>query len=167
MKKVLRYVLQIFNYSILMIVVWYFSAAPAYHPLEPNQASIVLAFGHVGQLVGECRQRTPEELAKLAPNMRNPMVCPRQRSPLNIELLMDEKLLFREVFHPPGLSGDWGVDVYRQFTVPSGSHHLTVRMKDSVRVDDFNHVHKENITLKPSQLLTIDFQPKEGGFIIN
>jgi hypothetical protein len=166
MDKVLRYALQIFNYSIFMIVVGYFSVAPAYHSLEPNQASIVIAFGHVGQLIGECRQRTPEELAKLAPNMRNPMVCPRERSPINLELFMDEQLLFRDTFNPPGLSGDWGVDVYRQFTVPSGSHHLTVRMKDNVRTEGFNYEHKANVILNPSQLLTIDFQPNAGGFIV-
>ena len=166
MNNVLRYVLQIFNYSIFMTIVWYFSVAPAYQHLAPGQALIALSIGHAGQPVEECRQRTPEELAKLPPNMRNPMICPRQRSPIEVELFMDEQPLLRESFQPQGLSGDWGVDVYRQFKIPSGQHHLKARLKDSVRVKDFNYVHEADVVLKPAQLLVIGFQPEEGGFII-
>jgi len=166
MNNILRYVLQIFNYSIFMIIVWYFSVAPAYQHIAPDQALIALSFGHAGQPVEECRQRTPEELAELPPNMRNPIICPRERSPIEVELFLDEQPLFTETFQPQGLSGDWGVDVYRQFKVLSGQYHLKIRLKDSVRVKDFNYVHEADVVLKPAQLLVIDFQPEKGGFVI-
>ena len=166
MDKILRFVLQVFNYSVFMFVVWYFSVAPAYLHIEPDKALLVLSFGHAGQPVEECRQRTPEELAKLPPNMRNPSVCPRQRSPIDVELTMDGKLLFEESFQPQGLSGDWGVDVYREFKILSGKHHIEVRLKDSVRILDFNYTFAEDVVLKSNQLLMIDFLPNEGGFIL-
>jgi len=166
MNKLLRYSLQIFNYFIFVTIVWYFSIAPAYNHLEPGYAVIALAFGHAGQPVKECVRRTPEELAKLPPNMRNPIVCPRQRSPIEVEIIMDDQPMLQETFQPQGFSGDWGVDVYRQFKVPSGPHHLKMRLKDSVRVKDFNYVHEAKVALKSAQLLVIDFQPNEGGFII-
>ncbi len=165
MGKALRYGLQILNYFIFVTIVWYFSAAPAYQHLAEDQALIALAFGHAGQPVGECRERTPEELAKLPPNMRIPTVCPRQRSPLEIELFMDEQLLFSQTFQAPGLSGDGAIDIYRQFKVKSGQHHIRARMKDSVRVKDFNYVREEEIVLAPTQILVIDFKPNAGGFI--
>ena len=66
MAKGLRYGLQVFNYVVLVTVIWYFSSAPVYHHLEANQSVIILTFNHGGQLIGECRQRTPAELPKLA-----------------------------------------------------------------------------------------------------
>ena len=168
MAQVSRYALQIFNYSIFIIILWYFSAAPAYQHLAPAQALIALSFSHAGKPIEECQQLTPEELAaltKLPSNKRNPKVCPRQRSPIEVKLFMDDQLLFSKTFQPHGFSGDWGVDVYRQFKVPSGQHHLKVQLKDSVRVKDFNYVHKAKVVLKPAQLLIIGFQP-ESGFII-
>ncbi|MDM8566203.1 hypothetical protein QUF74_11220 [Candidatus Halobeggiatoa sp. HSG11] len=166
MKTGLRYILQTINYSIFMLIVWYFSVAPAYTHLDVCQSVVVLAFGHAGQSVSKCRKRTPEELAALPPNMRNPMICPRERSPIEVELLLDDKLLFTEIFNPQGVSGDWGVDVYRRFNVPSGKHNLKMRLKDSVRVKDFNYIYEVDVDLKAAQLLTIDFQPEKGGFSV-
>ncbi len=164
MKTGLRYILQIVNYSIFMLIIWYFSVAPAYNHLAPCQAVIVLAFGHAGQPISECRKRTPEELAALPPNMRNPMVCPRERSPIEVELLLDDQPLFVETFSPQGVSGDWGVDVYQKFKVPIGQHNLKMRLKDSVRAKDFNYVHEVDMELIAAQLLVIDFQADKGGF---
>ena len=166
MGNILRYILQIFNYSVFMAVMWYFSVAPAYNHFDPEQAMIVLSFGHAGQLVEECKQRTPEELAALPPNMRTPTVCPRQRSPLDVELIIDGKLLLQKSFQPGGLSGDWGVDIYQEFKVPTGQHYLEVRLKDSVRIKDFNYMFTQDVELKSAQLLVIDFRPDEGGFIL-
>ncbi|MFK5970763.1 MAG: hypothetical protein QM487_11680 [Candidatus Marithrix sp.] len=164
MKTGLRYILQVANYSIFMLIVWYFSVAPAYTHLETCKAVIVLSFGHAGQPVSECRKRTPEELAALPPNMRNPMVCPRERSPIDVELLLDDKPLFSQTFNPQGVSGDWGIDVYQRFKIPVGKHNLKMRLKDSVRVKDFNYTKNVDIDLKPAQLLVIHFQADQGGF---
>jgi hypothetical protein len=166
MKNILRYILQIINYSIFMGLVWYFSVAPAYKHLEAGQSIIVLSFGHAGQPVSECRKRTPAELAALPPNMRNPMVCPRERSPIDVELLLNDKPLFAETFAPHGMSGDWGIDVYQRFKVPSGKYNIKMRLKDSIRVKEFNYVHEANVDLTVAQLLIIDFQTDKGGFVI-
>ncbi|MCP4696515.1 MAG: hypothetical protein GY862_06670 [Gammaproteobacteria bacterium] len=161
-----NYVLQVLNYAMFMGIVGYFSASPTYRHLAPEQAVITLAFGHAGQPVRECRRRTPEELAKLPPNMRNPMDCPRKRSPLEVELRMDEQLMLQEVYPPAGLSGDGGVDVYRRMKVPAGRHRLSVRMKDSVRSEGFNYVQETDVDLAPAQKLVIEFKAESGAFII-
>ena len=66
---------------------------PRYRHLAHDQALLKLSFTHAGQLVHECRRRTPEELAKLPPNMRAPLDCPRERSPVTVELALDGQLL--------------------------------------------------------------------------
>ena len=166
MHEVLRYPLQALNYAVFMLLVWYFSAAPPYTQLEPDQAVITVAFAHAGERIEECRQLSQEELAKLPPNMRAPMDCPRERSPVTVQLLLDGKLLIEEVANAPGLYNDLGVDVYRTAKVPVGEHTLAIQMNDNARVEGPTFTHEETVSLDPAQLLVIDFNSETGSFII-
>ena len=166
MPEFLRYPLQAVNYGVFMLLVWYFSAAPPYTQLTANQAVITVAFSHAGELREECRQLSQEELAKLPPNMRAPMNCPRERSPVTVQLLLDGELLIEDVAHAPGLYNDLGIDIYRSAKVPVGKHTLAVRMNDNVRVEGPTHSHEETVTLGPAQLLVIDFNSEIRSFIV-
>ncbi len=79
MNKVASYALQGVCYAAFMGVVWYFSTSPAYEHLPPGQAVVKLSLQHAGQRKQACRERSAEELAKLAPNMRAATVCPREK----------------------------------------------------------------------------------------
>lgn len=161
-----RYGLQVLNYLIWIALIGYLSSGVPYRLLEPNQAMITLALTHSGQLKGECRKRTAEELAKLPPNMRAPMECPRGRSPIEVRIVADNQVLFEKTLLPAGLSGDGRVDVYKQFKVPSGSHQLLMQLKDSVKADSFNYVREEKVTLVPGQIQFIEFNVNVGGFVL-
>ena len=166
MLKILRYPLQALNYTLFMLLVWYFSAAPPYTQLQPDQAVVTVAFAHASKRLEDCRQLSQEELAKLPPNMRAPMDCPRERSPVTVELLLDGELLIEEVARAPGLYSDLGIDVYRSAKVPVGEHTLAVRMNDNVRVEGPTYTHEETVNLEPAQLLVIDFNSETGSFIV-
>jgi hypothetical protein len=166
MHEFLRYPLQVLNYAVFMLVVWYFSAAPSYTQLQPDQAVVTVAFSHAGKRLEECRQLSQEELAKLPPNMRAPMDCPRERSPVTVQLLLDGELLIDEVAKAPGLYNDLGIDVYRSAKVPVGEHALAVKMNDNARVEGPTHTHEQTVTLDPAQLLVIDFNSDTGSFIV-
>lgn len=166
MPEILRYPLQAVNYGVFMLLVWYFSAAPAYTHLQPDQAVITMAFAHAGARLGECRELSPEELAKLPPNMRAPMECPRERSPVTVELRLDGERIIEQSFQPPGLYNDLGVDVYLSAKVPAGRHRLTVGMNDDVNVQGFTHVHEQTVNLEPAQLLVVNFDSDTGRFYI-
>ncbi len=166
MRNLLRYPLQALNYTLFMLLVWYFSAAPPYQQLTPEQAVITVAFAHAGQRREDCRELSAEELAKLPPNMRAPMDCPRERSPLSVDLLVDGERVIDEVHNAPGLYNDLGVDVYRSAKVLAGEHRLVVHMNDNVRVEGPTHVHEEIVTLKPAQHLVINFNSDTGKFFI-
>lgn len=166
MPRVLRYPLQVVNYSVFMLLVWYFSAAPSYTQLAPDQAVVTVAFAHAGKRREECRELSREELAKLPPNMRAPMDCPRERSPVTVELLLDGELLIEEVVQPPGIYNDLGIDVYRSIKVPVGEHMLAVRMNDNVRVEGPTFTHEEKVNLEPAQLLVVNFNSDTGRFFL-
>lgn len=164
MPDFLRYPLQVVNYGLFMLLVWYFSAAPSYTHLESDQAVITLAFSHAGERKEECRTLSAEELAQLPPNMRLAQDCPRERSPVTVELLMDDERIIEKVFEPPGLFKDLGVDVYLSAKVPAGQHRLTVSMNDNVRVEGNTHIDEQTVTLEPAQLLVVNFNSETGRF---
>ena len=82
----LRYALQVLAYGLFTAFLGYFSTAPAYRLRADNEALIKLSFSHSAQLVQACRERGEAELAKLAPNMRTKMDCPRERAAVLVEL---------------------------------------------------------------------------------
>ena len=166
MPEFLRYPLQALNYTLFMLLVWYFSAAPPYTQLQPDQAVVTVAFAHAGERREACRQLSREELAKLPPNMRAPMDCPRERSPVTVQLLLNDELLIEEVAKAPGLYNDLGIDIYRSVKVPAGEHRLAVRMNDNVRVEGPTYTHEETVSLEPAQLLVVDFNSETGSFVI-
>ena len=161
----LRFLLQAFNYSLFMGLIWFFSNSPAVSLIGEDEARLTIAFAHAGQLREPCRMLSQEELSKLAPNMRKIDDCPRERSPVIIEAELDGKMVYSASLPPPGLFGDGGVDVFYSAKIPAGQHQLDMKMNDSVRVEGFNHQFAHQVTVEPAQILLIAFDSK-SGFVI-
>jgi hypothetical protein len=162
--KWLSYPLQAVCYAAFIAVVGYFSTSPAYVHLPSGDALVKLSLQHAGQRKVPCRERTAEELAKLAPNMRAAQVCERERAQLVIAIEMDGKPLFDIVAPPTGLSRDGASTVYRRVAVPAGEHRFVAKLKDTVD-GDYAFFGDRTIDLKPGRVLVIDFDPKEGGWL--
>jgi len=157
-----RFVSQSIAYIAFVAAIAYLSAAPSYQHVDPERAVIRLVISHATAKTGECRQLSPEEIANLAPNMRRPTECPRERHNLFVELRLDDDLLYQGLEPPTGLWSDGPSNVYRKFVVPSGHHQLTVRLRDSGRESGFDHVHTEEIELKPQQNFVVGFRSTAG-----
>lgn len=164
MRKVLAGFGQVLAYAGLMAFIGYFSAAPAYTPFDPNKAQLKLSFRHSGAPKVECRRRSPEEIAKLAPNMRRNLDCPRERLPVAVELVLDGKLLYAASIAPSGLWKDGPSNSYVTFAVAPGRHRLTARLRDSRRTEGFDHERSDDIVLVPKQVFVIDYHADKGGF---
>jgi hypothetical protein len=129
--------------------------------LPPGVALLKLSFSHAGARKEACHERTPEELAKLAPNMRAQTVCPRERVPVTVEVALDGKPLFRVVAPPAGLAKDGASTVYRRVPVPAGRYRVTARLSD-VPGGEFNHSADTTVELAPGHVLVIDFDAGKG-----
>lgn len=162
--KWISYSLQALCYAAFIAVVGYFSASPPYVHLAPGQSLVKLSFQHAGQRREACRERSPEELAKLAPNMRASSICPRERVPVEVQIEMDGKPLFSVVAPPRGLSKDGASTVYRRVEVPAGRHAFVAKMRDTV-AGDFGFVADRTVDLAEGRVLVIDFDAKEGGWL--
>ena len=165
MRQALRYALQAALYVPLMALIGYFSDAPRLRLLEPGQALLRLSFTHSTQRKIACRERTPEELARLAPNMRAALDCPRERAPLAVELELDGKLLYRGEAQPAGLRRDGATTVTRRIPVAAGEHRLWLRLRDRAE-GPFGYVREERVSLAPGEQLVVDFDASRGGFVL-
>jgi hypothetical protein len=166
MARPISWIGQTLLYGLFALIIGYFSSSPPYRHLPADQALIKLSFSHEGKLVSECRQRSAQELAKLAPNMRAPMDCPRERSPVTVEIDLDGIPAFRHVATPSGLSKDGASTVYHRLPVHSGDHRLAIRLNDDARATGFNYQREETVTLKPGKVLVIDFNQQAGGITL-
>lgn len=157
---------QLIAYTFFAAAIGYFSASPAYVRLAPDQAVVKLSFSHAGQPVGDCYERSDEELAKLAPNMRERVVCPRERHAVSVELSLDGKLMYRETLQPSGMSRDSASSAYRRFTVKAGRHFLKVQLGDRSPEKGYTSVLEQYVELVPGQVLVIDFDEGIGNFVL-
>ena len=153
-------------YGLFALIIGVLSSWPPYRHLAVDKAIIKLSFNQPGKPVSECHRATPQELAKLPPNMRAPLVCPRERSPIEVELELDGALALHHVAQPSGLSRDGAAAIYHRMQVGAGTHRLVVRLKDDVRSPGFNFAHEATVTLRPAQILVIDFDPGKGGITL-
>ena len=154
---------QVLLYGVFALVIGVFSHWPTYRHLADDEALIKLSFTHAAQRVDECRKLTPEELAKLPPNMRAPTKCGRERAPVVVEVDIDGKPAIRHVAKPSGLSRDGASAVYQRMTVQAGTHQIAVRLKDSAGAGGFDYERAKSVTLSPAQILVIDFDAQRGG----
>jgi len=141
------------------------SAWPSYRGHVESDAVLKLSFSHGG--ARNCRQMTEAEMAKLPANMRRREVCDRKRLPVLVELQIDGATAFRAELPPSGLSGDGPSRVYEKFVLPSGSHEIAARLRDSGRTEGFDYAAQRTVDLAPGQNFVIDFSPVSGGFVFN
>ena len=164
MKNIVRYAAQAVLYAAFVAVVGYFSNAPAYEHLPPNDVLLKLSLSHAGARKEACHQRSAEELAKLAPNMRAQSVCPRERVPITVEVTLDDAPLFRVVAPPSGFSKDGVSTIYRRVPVAAGRHRIGARLADNP-AGEFTFAHDATVDLAPGHVVVIDFDPAQGGFV--
>lgn len=161
-----RWIGQTILYSAFAGAIALLSQWPTYQPLASDQALLKISFMHHGQRLQDCVEQTLDELAKLPPNMRAPTRCPRERSPVTIEVEVDGQRVYTETAAPSGLSRDGTASVYRSIPVSSGRHQVAVRMRDSARAQGFDHERIDDVEFAPLQVRVVDFSAERGGITI-
>ena len=154
---------QFLLYALFAVVIGVFSRWPVYQHLAPDQALVKLSFTHSGKPVGDCVRQSEAELAKLPPNMRAPIKCPRERSPVTVEVDIAGVTALRRSAAPAGLSRDGASAMYQRLVVPAGEQRIAVRLNDDARRAGFTYQRDVTVKLAPAQVLVIDFDAEKGG----
>lgn len=154
-------------FGIFISVVGFFSDSPLYKNLMDDEAMIKISLRHSGAILGKCRQRTAEELAKLQPTMRIAETCPRERSPVLLQLWVDGKKVVDETLLGRGLHRDGTASFYRRLRVTSGEHDLVIKMNDDQSEKGYPYQLEKRLALKQGEVRVIDFDSNIGSFIVD
>lgn len=123
----LRLLLQGLVLLLLAAALGYLSHRPAWQAVAADHSTLKLMVRHSGKRVGECSQLTDADLQAKAPNMRQITVCPREKSPLAVQLLVDDVLIVDQVINPSGIHDDGVLAYYQAFQLPLGMHRIEFR----------------------------------------
>ncbi len=107
-----------------------------------------------------CRRRTREELAKLAPNMRAPLSCTRERWPVSLKLVIDGKVVYQKEVPPSGLWRDSKSSFYKSFFIPSGTYRMRMVMNDGGGTPDSDYVLEKDFTFIAAHVVIAGFDDK-------
>jgi hypothetical protein len=162
--KLVRILAQLVLYVPLMALIGYFSTEPRFSPVREGEALVRVSFIHAAQRKQECRQRSAEELARLAPNLRAALDCPRERADLLVELELDGATVLRREVKTAGFQRDGNAVLYQRLAVPAGRHRIVARLRDRAE-GDFNYVKEQTVELDAGRVLLIDFNATRGGFL--
>jgi hypothetical protein len=165
MIRALRLIGQFVVIAALFAGVAWLSDRPTYRQIPEGTGVMMLSFVHSADRRGECRRLSPEEIAKLPPNMRRVQDCPRARRPIYVELDLDGRNVYRASLPPTGIAGDGPSRVYQRFVLPARKYDIAVRMRDTARAEGFDHERHDKIDFAPDQLFVIDYRPESGEFI--
>jgi len=157
-------VLQGFLLALFAAFVGYFSASPDYDYASADRATVKLSLSHAAHKTQPCVRLTPKEISELAPNMRQPERCERQRLPLTVELEVDGNSVIRLTAQPSGLWNDGPASIYESFELAEGVHRVTARLRDSARAEGWDYSHTEEVSLRKGRYFTVTFRAETGGF---
>jgi len=161
MDKAIRYLGQAVLYAAFFLPLVYISHSPNYRNMEEGVAVLKVAIRHPGVTIGECTSVASAGHGMRPSSMTQAIeICPRERSPLQLQLTLDGQVLYRAIVAPSGLHNDGISSMYRRFEIPAGSHRLKIQMNDDVKVDGFNWQMERDIDLQPAQVMVASF--KEG-----
>lgn len=162
----MRIVGQILAYAAFAAVLGALSVWPQYRLLADGQAIVSLTFSHAGQRIEPCRRRSQAELDALPPNMRRPDDCPRARHAIEVQMRLDDELLYSGTQAPSGLWQDGKATVYTRTTVNAGERQLFVAMNDSGPDSGFDYVLRRELNIEPGRNVVITFDDLRAEFII-
>ncbi len=156
--------LQIITLFLMMAVLGYFADSPVYRVMEPSQTELRLIVRHSGILIGDCEMKSADELEQLPANMRQPMICPREKSPLSLELRVNDEILHQSMVRPSGIHDDGVLALYKSFRVSGGTTDIELKVKDQMALETYNHIEKNTLDLSRDSVVLIEFTDEGISF---
>jgi|TARA_Y100000310_G_C20681779_1_gene816416 hypothetical protein len=148
---------QMVFYLLFFAFIGYFADQPEFDYLGGDEALVKLAVRHAGRRIGECRALDASEIEERAPNMRVPLVCPRERSAVQVELALNQDVVFVNSIEPAGLHNDGISAAYERFNVKAGPMHVGIKVIDDTGSEGPTHQFEGDYVLKPTDILVIEF----------
>jgi len=163
-------------YALPAILIYFFSASPAYKFHDENHAALVIGIKYLTGKVHVCGEEEVRRfLAKQAKKERDHLrkrarACgSRERVPLKLAVWLDGKNILSKEYEPSGFHNDENTFVFEKFVVPEGSHLLKIKMHDSRKEGEVKtgYGFERTIDFEKRKIIVVDFDAIAGQFEIS
>ena len=121
----------------------------------------VVAFSKTGErMVGQVAKR------QAITNPDRTIASIKRHMGTDYKVDIDGKTVLAHTSPPSGLSRDGASTLYQRLNVSAGQHQIAVRFKDNQQSEQFTSQIDETVTLKPAQVLVIDYSTDKGGIVL-
>ena len=145
-------------------------SSPQYTFYGENTAYLKVAFQHAGERISEFDERAflkkqaeayrasirAEKGAKMNLDMSGKNYT-RERYPVSVKLIIDNKMIFDKKYLPAGSKRDTDSIIYENIEVSAGYHEIEIEMKDSLKDNKAPYILKDRVEFKNAEIKVIDF----------
>ena len=143
---------------IFLLPLWYLSTSPAYSMMQEDRALLLFTMSHFGERMVPCREPTVEEL-----RAGNLTPCPRERFPVEVEVLVDGRMVLHRSYAPSGIWRDGPSYAYEKLPIEPGEHLLVVRVRDSGE-KGFGYTFERRLMFREGRVVLVRFE--KGRFSV-
>jgi len=141
----------------VLLAFGYLTDAPPYQINSENQTELKLVVRHSGRVLGECKTLNTQELGELAPNMRAPMSCPREKATIAVKLKIDDVAVVDEMLSPSGLHKDGVLILYRQLPLVVGTRNFDLKITHQLDTHDASDQLSRMVDVDTNSIVIIDY----------
>jgi ferredoxin len=127
-----------------------------------SASELVVSFKHPGQVSENCRDLTPEELAKLPVHMRQGRVCDRARASVRLRVELDGERVVDATLAPMGIWSDGNSVAIERIPVELGEHDVRVAIGDSPDVDEWSFIDEKRLSFDDRTRRVVTFDRVSG-----
>jgi hypothetical protein len=125
-------------------------------------SELVVSFKHPGEVAENCRELSPEELAKLPVHMRRERVCDRSRASVRLRVDVDGARIVDADFEPKGIWNDGNSIAIERVPVEVGAHHVRVVIGDTADVDEWTYTAEKKLMFDATARRVVTFDRVSG-----
>ena len=155
---------QIIFFALLMWLVGYLSIFPKISVHDEQETELRLVVRHSGRVIGECTAVSEKELQNLPANMQRLVNCPREKSPMLVELVVDHELSFESLVTPSGLHNDGVLAEFKVFTLKTGTRHIHATATSNTHEGEIVEYYEGEVEFSADRVVVL--QLDDSGFWI-
>ena len=148
-------VVQVVTLCLLGAGLGYLADSPKLTVVAPGSTTLKLMVRHSGKVIGQCEELDEASLERKAANMRQVLVCPREKSPMAIRLTVNSRMVVDEIINPSGIHHDGVLAYYRSFEVQEGRLNLEVGMTENAVQDADERVFSYDIEATSASIIVV------------
>ena len=136
-----------------------------YTAVTGEAGELRLAWQYKSQPVEQCRQATPEELAKLPQHMRRTTICERRLRSYLLEVVVDGATRVADTVRAKGVRADRPLGVFAHVALPPGRHRARVTFTP-IGGGHAPLVADTTLTFAPRQVWLVTLEEERGALVL-